>query len=82
MIRASANHWFTGAKAANSIVPIARFVSPTIFATKTSGYGCLFSLTGVDEEGLTDQELDAKVRASRAASEDCPKAHASTSTCA
>ena len=38
MTRANANQWFTAAKAANSIVPIARFVSPTIFATKTSGY--------------------------------------------
>lgn len=38
MTRANANEWFTGAKAANSIVPIARFVAPTIFATKTSGY--------------------------------------------
>ena len=63
MTRANANRWFTAAKAANSIVPIARFVSPTIFATKTSGYGCLFSVAGVDEEGLTDQELDARVRA-------------------
>lgn len=25
-------------------------------------YGCLFSLDGIDEEGLTDQELDAAVR--------------------
>jgi type IV secretion system protein VirB4 len=63
MTRANANKWFVSAKAANSIVPISRFVRPTIFATKTSGYGCLFSLAGVDEEGLTDQELDAKVRA-------------------
>jgi len=63
MTRANANQWFRTAKAANSIVPIARFVSPTIFATKTSGYGCLFSVAGVDEEGLTDQELDARVRA-------------------
>jgi type IV secretion system protein VirB4 len=63
MTRANANQWFTDAKAANSIVPIARFVSPTVFATKSSGYGCLFSVTGVDEEGLTDQELEAKIRA-------------------
>jgi type IV secretion system protein VirB4 len=63
MTRANANQWFTDAKAANSIVPLARFVSPTVFATKSSGYGCLFSVTGVDEEGLTDQELDAKIRA-------------------
>src|SRR5205814_5611779 len=29
---------------------------------KGGGYGCLFSLPGVDEEGLKDQELDARVR--------------------
>jgi type IV secretion system protein VirB4 len=63
MTRANANQWFTDAKAANSIVPIARFVSPTVFATKGSGYGCLFSVIGVDEEGLTDQELAARIRA-------------------
>ena len=34
MTRANANQWFTDAKAANSIVPIARFVSPTVFATE------------------------------------------------
>jgi type IV secretion system protein VirB4 len=63
MTRANANQWFTDAKAANSIVPIARFVSPTVFATKSSGYGCLFSVSGVDEEGLTDQEIEARIRA-------------------
>jgi type IV secretion system protein VirB4 len=63
MIRANANHWFTDAKAANSIIPIARFVSPTVFAMKAGGYGCLFSLSGVDEEGITDQELEVKIRA-------------------
>ena len=63
MTRANANPWFTGAKAANSIVPIARFVSTAIFATKTRGYGCVFELAGADEEGLTDAELDARVRA-------------------
>ena len=44
--------WFAKAGAACSIVPIARFVGPNIFALKGSGYGCLFSLSGVDEEGL------------------------------
>ena len=63
MTHANANQWYTGAKAANSIIPIARFVSPTIFATKTGGYGCVFSVVGVDEEGLTDQELDSILRA-------------------
>ena len=56
------NRWFTEAHAANSIVPVSRFVGSPIFATKTGGYGCLFELTGVDEEGLTDQELEAKIR--------------------
>ena len=63
MTRANANQWFTDAGAANSIIPIARFVNPTVFATKTRGYGCLFELAGADEEGLTDAELNARVRA-------------------
>ncbi len=54
--------WFAKAGAACSIVPIARFVGPNIFALKGGGYGCLFSLAGIDEEGLTDQELDAGMR--------------------
>jgi type IV secretion system protein VirB4 len=54
--------WFAKAGAACSIVPISRFVGPSIFALKGGGYGCLFSLTGLDEEGLTEQELDSRVR--------------------
>ena len=54
--------WFAKAGAACSIVPISRFVSPTIFALKGGGYGCLFSLNGIDEEGLTDLELDSRMR--------------------
>src|SRR5215469_4490736 len=54
--------WFAMAGAACSIVPIARFVSPNIFALKGGGYGCLFALAGIDEESLTDQELDARMR--------------------
>src|ERR1700677_93163 len=54
--------WFAKAGAACSIVPIARFVSPDIFALKAGGYGCLFSLTGIDEEGVTDLELDSRMR--------------------
>ncbi len=54
--------WFAKAGAACSIVPISRFVGPNIFALKGGGYGCLFSLTGLDEEGLTDQELESRVR--------------------
>ena len=54
--------WFAKAGAACSIVPIARFVGPSIFALKGGGYGCLFALTGIDEEGLTDQELESRMR--------------------
>ena len=54
--------WFAKAGAACSIVPIARFVSPSIFALKGGGYGCLFALAGIDEEGLTDHELEARMR--------------------
>ena len=53
--------WFAKAGAACSIVPISRFVGPKIFALKGGGYGCLFSLTGLDEEALTDLELEARV---------------------
>jgi type IV secretion system protein VirB4 len=63
MTRANANQWFTDAGAANGIIPIARFVNQTVFATKTRGYGCMFELAGADEEGLTDSELNARVRA-------------------
>ena len=54
--------WFAKAGAACSIVPIARFVGPNIFALKGGGYGCLFSLVGIDEEGLTDLELESRMR--------------------
>ena len=56
------NPWFLKAGAACSIVPISRFVGPSVFALKGGGYGCLFSLTGLDEEGLTDLELESRVR--------------------
>ena len=67
MIRANTDQlkhtpWFAKAGAACSIVPISRFVGPSIFALKGGGYGCLFALAGIDEEGLTDQELDARMR--------------------
>ena len=67
MTRASAEQkkhtpWFARAGAACSIVPISRFVGPSTFALKGGGYGCLFSLAGVDDEGKTDQELDGLLR--------------------
>ncbi len=54
--------WFAKAGAACRIVPIARFVGPDIFALKGGGYGCLFALTGIDDEGLTDLELESRMR--------------------
>ena len=54
--------WFAKAGAACSIMPVARFVNDHIFALKGGGYGCLFALSGVDEEGLTDQELESQLR--------------------
>jgi type IV secretion system protein VirB4 len=54
--------WFAKAGAACSIVPISRFIGPNIFALKGAGYGCLFSVHGIDEEGLTDLELESRVR--------------------
>ena len=64
MTRARANSWFDSAKAASSIVPLARFVqdSEHVFALKGGGYGRLFSLSGVDEEGLTNQEIESVTR--------------------
>ena len=53
--------WFAKAGAACSIVPISRFIGPNIFALKGGGYGCLFALTGIDEESLTDQELESRM---------------------
>ncbi len=66
MTRANTNRkhmpWFAHAGAASSIVPIARFIGPSIFALKAGGYGCLLSLAGIDEESQTDEELEARVR--------------------
>jgi type IV secretion system protein VirB4 len=53
--------WFAKAGAASSIVPVSRFVGSKFFALKTGGYGCLFGLSGIDEEGLTDQELESRM---------------------
>jgi len=65
MTRAKTDHtltpWFAMAGAASSIVPVSRFVGSKFFALKTGGYGCLFALGGIDEEGLTDQELESRM---------------------
>jgi len=65
--------WFAQAGAASSIIPISRFVGPSVFALKAGGYGCLFSLSGIDEEGLTDQELDFGMRGIEGALRGLPK---------
>jgi type IV secretion system protein VirB4 len=54
--------WYAKAGAASSIIPLSRWVSPTIFALKNGGYGILAAVTGIDEESLTDQELDSRTR--------------------
>ncbi len=54
--------WYAKAGAASSIVPLARWVSPTIFATKDGGYGILAVVAGRDEESLSDQEIEASTR--------------------
>ena len=55
--------WYAKAGAASSIVPVSRFVSPNIFAMKNGGYGFVASLTGMDEESLSNQELESRTRA-------------------
>ena len=62
MTLASNAPWFTKAGAASSIVPISHFVGNSIFALKGGGYGCLFSLDGIDAESRTDEDLYARVR--------------------
>jgi type IV secretion system protein VirB4 len=62
MTRANNAPWFTKAGAATGIMPLSHFVSENIFALKGGGYGCLFSLAGIDEESRTDDDLDVRVR--------------------
>ena len=62
MTRANSAPWFTKAGAATSIMPISHFVGANIFALKGGGYGCLFSLDGIDPESRTDEDLEVRVR--------------------
>ncbi len=64
--------WFAKAGAACSIIPISRFVDNRIFALKGGGYGCLFALAGIDQESLTDQELNSRVLGIEAALRSLP----------
>src|SRR5271156_449043 len=61
MTRADNPPWFTKAGAASSIVPLSHFVGASIFALKGGGYGCLFSLDGIDPESRTAEDLDVRV---------------------
>src|SRR5215831_7273407 len=64
--------WFRHAKPTRSIVPLSRFVSDSIFALKTGGYGCLFSLAGIDDEGLTDLAIGDAIARVHGALENLP----------
>src|SRR3954464_5693854 len=50
--------WFENAKPTCSIVPLRRFVTEGVFALKNGGYGCMFALNGIDDEGLTDEIIE------------------------
>src|SRR5271163_1656064 len=73
MTRANNAPWFTKAGAASSIVPLSHFVGASIFALKGGGYGCLFSLDGIDPESRTDEDLDVRVRGVEAALRGVPE---------
>lgn len=73
MTRANNAPWFTKAGSASSIVPLSHFIGEHIFALKGGGYGCLFSLDGVDPESRTDEELNAMVRAVEASLRGMPE---------
>src|ERR1700733_14576085 len=73
MTHANSAPWFTKAGAATSILPISHFVGARIFALKSGGYGCLFSLDGIDPESRTDEDLDVRVRDVEAALRGLPQ---------
>ena len=73
MTRENNSPWFTKAGAASSIVPLSHFIGPSIFALKGGGYGCLFSLDGIDSESRTDEDLDVRVRNVEAALRGLPQ---------
>jgi type IV secretion system protein VirB4 len=73
MTRANNAPWFTKAGAATSILPISHFVGSRTFALKGGGYGCLFSLAGIDPESRTDEDLDVRVRGVEAALRGLPQ---------
>ena len=74
--------WYAKAGAASSIVPLSRWVSPMVFALKNGGYGVAASVVGMDEESLTDQELESRTRTIQGALLEHPRVLAFTSTAA
>ena len=54
--------WFARAGAACSIVPFARAVGQNVLASKGGDYSVLFGVAGIDQESLTDQELESRMR--------------------
>ena len=73
MTHANNAPWFTKAGAATSIVPLSHFVGANIFALKSGGYGCLFSLEGIDPESRTDEDLNVRVSGVEAALRGLPQ---------
>jgi type IV secretion system protein VirB4 len=65
--------WFQQAKPTCSIVPIRRFVTDTVFALKNGGYGCIFALNGIDDEGLTDEVVEDAMRRVQGALKSLPE---------
>ena len=49
--------WFSGSLPMRNIVPISRFVTDSVFGVKTGGFGAMFSVSGVDDESLTEESL-------------------------
>ena len=54
--------WYQKAKPACSIVPIRRFATDHVFGMKNGGYGCMFAVNGIDDEGLTDDAVAEVLR--------------------
>lgn len=65
--------WFQQAKPTCSIVPIRRFVTDSVFALKNGGYGCMFALDGIDDEGLTDEVVADAIRRVQGALKSVPE---------
>ena len=65
MTRANANRklnsWVDSAGAARAIVPISRPVDLTTFAIKGGGYGCFLGIQGKDQEGMTEEAIEATI---------------------